>query len=485
MLTFQRRRGLPFFVLISLPATAMGFALSVQISVLSWMLSTRYGLAIEEIGLVWAAGPLAGILGQLLVGSLSDRTWFWGGRRRVFIIVGGAVAALSLLLLPQIGVISRAVGLPGVFGIAITVALALDLAVNVGFSPTRALIADLTGTGTERAAAYSIMQLVSGSFGVAAYAIGALLGNDVLIYVAVVLVLLFAIVPALLVTEPAALSTDLPADSRPPAGVPPATPLSTPENVWIASARSLSPLWAILIYDIYGLTVRLTGANLAGGTAELLCTLATLGLVAHAFLGREDRHTGFRRMVAASAFCWLGVQPIFVYMVSFLQGRMPGLDDAALGQVTALAFLAMNGVAALAPLLLGRLARRAGALQVHVAAVAVMAAGCLAIWLFVTAPWQLYTLMALCGIGWGSIVSLPFAIMSDRVAPTRMGLFMGLFNLSVVLPQLVTSLGIATLVAAADDKGVVFGLSGLFLGLSALFWSLVSRNSLPLKGASQ
>jgi hypothetical protein len=66
-----------------------------------------------------------------------------------------------------------------------------------------------------------------------------------------------------------------------------------------------------------------------------------------------------------------------------------------------------------------------------------------------------------------------------------MGLFMGLFNLSVVLPQLVTSLGIGTLVAAADDKGVVFGLSGLFLGLSALLWSLVSRKSLSLKGASQ
>ncbi len=485
MLTFQRRRGLPFFILISLPATAMGFALSVQISVLSWMLSTRYGLAIEEIGLVWAAGPLAGILGQLLVGSLSDRTWLWGGRRRIFIIVGGAVAALSILLLPQIGVISEAVGLPGVFGIAIAVALALDLAVNVGFSPTRALIADLTGTGTERAGAYSIMQLVSGSFGVAAYAIGALLGNDVLIYVAVLLVLLFAILPALLVTEPAALSADAPASSRPPGGAQPATPASTPENVWIAGAGSLSPLWAILIYDLYGLGIRMTDANQSGGTAELLCALATLGLVAHAFFGREDRHSSFRRMVAASAFCWLGVQPIFVYMVSFLQDRLPGLDDAALGQVTALAFLAMNGVAALAPLLLGRLARHAGALTVHVGAVALMAAGCLAIWLFVTAPWQLFALMALCGIGWGSIVSLPFAIMSDRVAPTRMGLSMGLFNLSVVLPQLVTSLGIGSLVASAGDKGVVFGLSGLFLGLSALLWSLTSRSSLPLKGASQ
>ena len=485
MLTSQRRRGLPFFLLISLPATAMGFALSVQISVLSWMLSTRYGLAIEEIGLVWAAGPLAGIVGQLLVGSLSDRTWLWGGRRRVFIILGGAVAAVSILLLPQIGVISRAVGLPGVFGIAITVALALDLAVNVGFSPTRALIADLTGTGSERAGAYSIMQLVSGSFGVAAYAIGALLGNDVLIYVAVGLVLLFAVVPSLLVTEPAALSADAPAASRSAVGSQPAAPVSIPENVWLSSVRSLSPLWAILIYDIYGLAIRMTDTNLSDGTAELLCTLATLGLVTHAFFGREDRHTGFRRIVAASAFCWLGVQPIFVYMVSFLQGRMTGLDDSALGQVTALAFLAMNGVAALAPLLLGRLARRAGALPVHVGAVAVMAAGCLAIWLFVTSPWQLYALMALCGIGWGSIVSLPFAIMSDRVAPTRMGLFMGLFNLSVVLPQLVTSLGIGTLMAAADDKGVVFGLSGLFLGLSALCWSLISRNSFLLKGAPQ
>lgn len=55
------QHGSAFLLLISLPATAMGFALSVQISVLSWILSTRYGLAIEEIGLVWAAGPLAGI----------------------------------------------------------------------------------------------------------------------------------------------------------------------------------------------------------------------------------------------------------------------------------------------------------------------------------------------------------------------------------------------------------------------------------------
>lgn len=478
MLAIQRHRGPAFYGLISLPATAMGFALSVQISVLSWMLSTRYGLAIEEIGLVWAAGPLAGIIGQLLVGGLSDRVWLWGGRRRAFIIVGGAVAALAILLLPQIGVISQAIGLQGVFGVAITVALALDLAVNVGFNPTRALIADVTGEGAERATAYSVMQLVSGSFGVAAYAIGAMFGNDVLIYVAVALVLLFGALPPLAIAEPRTLSEEPPRQAATQDGT--AAP-ATNYGAWSITA-SLSPLWAILAYDVYGLGIRLAGWPVTGYAAEAACVAATLILVVHAFAAGVDRHSNFRRMVAASAFCWLGVQPIFVYMVSFLQGRMPWLDDAALGQTTAFAFLALNGVAALAPLLLGRLARRFGALPVHVAAVGLMALGCLAISMTATQPWQLYALMALCGIGWGSIVSLPFAIMSDSVAPARMGLFMGLFNLSVVLPQLVTSLGIGSFVAGAGDKGLVFALSGLFFFLSALLWHLVPRSAAAEKG---
>jgi MFS family permease len=434
----------------------------VQISVLSWILSTRYGLAIEEIGMVWAAGPLAGILGQLLVGGLSDRVWAFGGRRRLFIIIGGSVAALAILMLPQIGAVSQAIGLPGVFAVAITVALALDLAVNVGFNPTRALIADVTSEGAERAAAYSSMQVISGSFGVGAYAIGALFGNDVLIGVAAGLVLVFAVAPSLAITEPRVLSESIPAATR---------------YDWRSIAASVSPLWAILVYDIYGLGVRLAGQNITGFLAEVVCAAATLALIAHALSASRGAHASFRRIIAASALCWLGVQPIFVYMVSFLQSRMPWLSNEALGQTTAVAFLAMNGVGALAPLVLGPLARSHGALRVHVAAVGSMALGCFTIWLFAATPWQLYAMMAWCGVGWGSIVSLPFAILSDRVAPARMGLFMGLFNLSVVLPQLVTSLGIGTLVGAVIDKGVVFGLSGLFILLSAVCWHVTANSS--------
>ena len=76
MLDIQKRLTKSFYILLSLPATSMGFALSVQISALSWILATKYHLEIDDIGLVWAAGPIAGILGQVIVGVISDKVWF-------------------------------------------------------------------------------------------------------------------------------------------------------------------------------------------------------------------------------------------------------------------------------------------------------------------------------------------------------------------------------------------------------------------------
>lgn len=453
MLDIQRRRTPAFFALIALPATGMGFALSVQISVLSWILATRYHLDIGEVGLVWAAGPLAGIIGQVAVGAISDRLWVWNGRRRVFIIVGGAIAALMILALPAIGAISTALGMESVIGVAIAVSLALDLAINVSFNPTRALIADVTPEGPERSRGYSWMQTISGSFGVLAYAIGAIFGNDALLYAAVGIVLLLAIVPALLIEEPRALP-EAASDRSTPAG-------------WWRALGSLSPLAALLAYDLYAMIAHLAGAAPGASWPELACAVATLLLIGDA-LRRADP---FRRIIAAHALSWIGVQSLFIYLVGFLQARLPGLDADALGRTTALAYLALNGVAALAPaLLLAPLATRFRRVHVHVAALASMALAFAAIWRFGHSAAAVMALMALAGMGWGAIVSLPFAIMSERVESARLGLFMGLFNLAVVLPQLFASLAMGSWMAAAEDKGAIFLIGGGFLALSALLW---------------
>ena len=202
MLAIQNNFTKSFFAMLSLPATAMGFALSVQIAALSWILKTKYQLDVEEIGVVWAAGPIAGIFGQVIIGIVSDKIWFWGGRRRPFILIGGTIAALMLLALPNIGVINESLGFSGIMTVAISVALMLDLAINVSFNPTRSIIADVTPEGKIRTGGYTWMQTVSGTFGVAAYLVSVIWDNYVLINIGVVLVFLFSVVPSFFITEP-------------------------------------------------------------------------------------------------------------------------------------------------------------------------------------------------------------------------------------------------------------------------------------------
>ena len=260
MRPFQTHKTPGFFALLSLPSTAMGFALSVQISALSWILTTQYDLDIYDVGLVWAAGPLAGIIGQVFIGIISDRVWFWGGRRRPFILIGGTIAALMLLALPHIDVISDSLGLGGILGVAIAVALTLDLAINVSFNPTRSLIADVTEEGDERTRGYTWMQTISGTFGVLAYAVGAIWNNYVLIYFGAGLVLLFSLLPTLFVTEPRDL-----VDVDPVAG-----PDAGTSTSFVAMLLAIRPLWGFLVYDIYAMGRRLLGIEPEGYTAEIL-----------------------------------------------------------------------------------------------------------------------------------------------------------------------------------------------------------------------
>jgi Na+/melibiose symporter-like transporter len=201
MLDMQRKMTNMFYATLSLPATAMGFALCVQISALSWIMSTKYHLNIEEVGFVWASGPIAGILGQVIIGLVSDNAWFWGGRRRPFILIGGILASLMLFALPNVDAIGSALGTTNLLFIGIAVALLLYLSINVSFNPTRSIIADVTPEGDTRTKGYTWMQTISGMFGVIAYLIGAWLGNYTLIYMGAFLVLAFSIVPTFFITE--------------------------------------------------------------------------------------------------------------------------------------------------------------------------------------------------------------------------------------------------------------------------------------------
>lgn len=405
-------------MVLSLPATAMGFALSVQIAALSWILNTKFGFNLEEIGYVWLAGPAAGILGQVIIGLVSDKVWFWGGRRRPFILIGGVIASVMLLALPNIGVISEALGFEEVIGVAIAVALSLDLAINISFNPTRSVIADVTPKGAIRTKGYTWMQTISGFFGVVAYLIGAFISNYTLIYLGAILVFLFSVIPTLFITESRSLQ---------------------PENEVIEADQSK----------------------------------------------QKTNLPEFLKICVAHAFTWIGVQTMFIYTFSFIKENIMGfstteqLSEAQndeIGFITGISFAILNTVGFLLPaLVLEPITEKIGRVKTHMLCIATMAIGYLLVILLGHSSTTLFVLMAIVGIGWAAVVSLPFAIMSETVDQSRMGLYMGLFNLSVVLPQLVAS-SLGGFIDKAEDKSMIFIISAIALGISAALWLLVKEN---------
>ncbi len=477
MLHIQKNLSNSFYAILSLPSTAMGFALSVQISALSWILSTQYQLNIEEVGFVWAAGPISGIFGQLIIGLISDRVWFWNGRRRPFILIGGVLASLMLLALPNIDVLSNALGIGGILGVAITVALMLDLSINISFNPTRSIIADVTPEGTQRTKGYTWMQTISGTFGVGAYAVGALWDNYVLIYSGAILVLLLSIIPPFFIEEPRPEEDNA------------AEAATDHHGGLLKSLLTIRPLWGFLIYAFYGMFARLTQISVPGHLVEIACAALTLLLFAQVLRKKEHdtdafSPVGFQKILAAHAFTWAGIQTMFIYMFAYVQDTMPGLGDVQAGRIVSLSFLILNAVGAILPAtLLEPLTRKIGRVNTHLGSIAVMALGYAGILLFGKSPTAIYVLMGVLGIGWAATVSLPFAIMSQKVEKSRMGLYMGLFNLSVVLPQLVASLGVGQAVQAATDKSLIFILCAAALAFSALCWLFVEEPSdQPLSG---
>lgn len=415
MLSIQKKLTNLFYVILGLPSTGMGFALSVQIAVLSWILRTKYNLEIDQIGIVWAAGPIAGILGQPIIGLISDKVWFWGGRRKPFIIIGGILAAIMIFSLPNIDRINDFFGIGSLMAVAITVALTLDLSINISFNPTRSIIADVTPEGNARTKGYTWMQSVSNLFGSLAYLTGALISNYFLIYVGVAIVLLFSIGPMFFITEPRELK---PEGSK------------TGEGISVKKTQ-----WGQLF-----------------------------------------------RLYFAHAFSWLGIQTMFIYLIAFLEQKMHPENDIQTGQMIGWSFFILNAAGAIWPaFLLEPLSEKTGRVRVHVLAVASMALGYFGIVLFARNALTLYLMMMVLTFGWASVVSLPFAIMSEKVDKRKMGFFMGIFNLSVVLPQLVSSLFIGSVIRHASDMNIVFIISGFSLAISSILWIFVSDDTRKTK----
>ncbi len=407
------------------------------------------GAEIDAIPMLWIAAPLTGLLVQPVVGYLSDRTWSWMGRRRPSFLAGALASSLALVLMPDAPALWIAAGLLWM----------LDASINISMEPFRAFVGDQMPP-RQRASGYAMQSFFIGLGAVVASALPYLLTRagvantapagvvpDAVRYAfyAGGAVLLVAVGWTIISTR------ELPPDElkatdsgrRPPPRAFDRAQAARQGLLWLA----IGALGAAGIFA-FGLDRQLY--LLAGGVGVYGVVLSWLARrEAHGMLGTimSDLYTmpdAMRRLAVVQFFSWFALFAMWIYTTAAVaqthfgsrDPRSAAYNDGA--DWVGVLFAAYNGFAMLAAIAIPWMVRRLGARTSHLLSLWIGAAGLLSFLLIRDPQWLLLSMVGV-GFAWAAILSLPYALLADSLPAEKMGIYMGIFNFFIVIPQLVAA----------------------------------------------
>ncbi len=440
------------------------------------------GANIDAIPVLWIAAPLTGLLVQPLVGHYSDRTWNRLGRRRPYFLTGAILASLALILMPRSPALWAAAGLLWI----------LDASINIAMEPFRAFVGDNLAPA-QRPTGYAMQSFFIGVGAVVASMMPWILtragvSNDGVIPDSVRLS--FDVGAGVLAV--AMLWTIVSTREYPPdqlhrfADATPDSEAVRPGSA--AHAQRIGLAWlsaglaaAAIIWKLHQdqqLYV-LSGGMTAWGALKLLYGgRPPKNLPSQLVRDIEDMPDRMRQLVPVQFFAWLALFAMWIYTtpgVTRTHFHAMTANDASYNEGAnwvGVLFGAYNGFAALAAIVIPLLVRRIGLARSHGVNLFLGAAG-LASFPFVHDPdWLLLPMLGV-GFAWASIVSLPYALLADSVPSRKMGVYMGIFNFFIVIPQILAALVLGLVVRGVLGGEpiyalVVGGASFVVAGLCAL-----------------
>ncbi|HEY6126082.1 MAG TPA: MFS transporter [Steroidobacteraceae bacterium] len=428
-----------------------GFAL--QNSNVSRIFQTL-GASIEELPILWVAAPLTGLLVQPIVGYYSDRTWNWLGRRRPYFLAGALLASIALICMPRSPTLWVAAGLLWV----------LDASINIAMEPFRAFVGDQLPE-RQRPSGYLMQSFFIGVGSVIASLLPWLFEKMGVSNVgtgsgaaSIPDTVRFSFDIGAAVLAGAILWTVITTREYPPAelhGFADSTPPS--EGVvpgGAAHAASRGALWlgvgiagALLVWHFERRAELYILCGLFGGWGlALLLNRARSSDGMFATLMRDiDGMPGrMRQLIPVQFFSWLALFAMWLYtnaavtQVHFHATDTVGAAYNEGANWAGVLFAAYNGFAALAAILIPVMVRRFGLAVSHCINLVLGGVG-LASFLLIRDPDWLLASMVGVGFAWASIVSLPYALLAGSVPSRKMGVYMGVFNFFIVIPQLVAA----------------------------------------------
>jgi maltose/moltooligosaccharide transporter len=423
------------------------------------------GSSLDDLPALWIAAPLTGLLVQPIVGHLSDKTWLGRlGRRRPYFVAGALLAALSLFLMP----------LSPVLLMAAVLLWALDASLNITMEPFRAFVGDMLRKD-QHTSGYAVQTAFIGAgavlgslippaldkLGVANVAPGGGIPDTVRFAFWIGgAALLIAVLWTVLTTR------EYSPEDMERFGETAEHPGSDETLRALASRTFASPLVWIAVGALVLLAVRqwrlekelyvLAGLLIAYGLASLLAIqLARRGnstnMLAHIVGDFSGMPTVMKKLALVQFFSWSALFTMWIYTTPVVALNFYGSGDAAsagyqnAGNWVGVLFAIQNGVAAIAALtLLPALARRVGKARTHMLCLLVGAAG-FASFLILRDPQMLIVSEIGIGIAWASILAMPYAILASSLPQRKLGIYMGLFNVFIVVPQLLVATVMGTI----------------------------------------
>ena len=417
------------------------------------------GSSLDDLPALWVAAPLTGLLVQPIIGHMSDRTWLGRlGRRRPYFLTGAVLAALSLLLMPLSHVLLMAALLLWV----------LDASLNISMEPFRAFVGDMLPR-EQHTAGYAVQTAFIGAgavvgsifpyllehWGVANEAASGQIPDTVRYsFWAGGLALFAAVMWTILTTReysPEEVSSFADDDAEQDGSVTIralAARTLTSSFGWIAAGAAVVAATEYVglekeVYLLGGLLIAYGLASIAGiQMAKGGKSSNMLSSIVGDFSGMPRL---MKKLALAQFFSWSALFIMWINTTPVVAQYFFGSADASSaayqegGNWVGVLFATYNGVAAIAALtLLPFLARRIGKVRTHIIGLLCGALGYASFFVFKDANHLLIAEIGV-GIAWASILAMPYAILASNLPQKKLGIYMGLFNVFVVVPQLLVA----------------------------------------------
>ena len=363
-----------------------------------------FGADVEELPMFWIVAPLVGMIVQPIIGHYSDRTWNRLGRRKPYFLVGAILSSIALIILPNSGMLTSI--LP-VLWMGAGMVMIMDASFNISMEPFRALVADNLPE-SQRTAGFAIQTFLIG--------IGAVVGSA-----------LPSILAQLGFSQEAGLT-------------------GVADNIRYSFYIGAVVFMAAILVTVF-FSKEFTPEQYAQYHGQADTAVKEKSSLLDIFKDFKNMPRTMKQLGLVQFFSWFALFSMWVFTTDAVATHVYGLTGEysksieynTAGNVVSSAFGVYNLVAAVYALCLPLLTKFLGRKGTHAFSLVAGGLGLLSIY-FIKDPAMLTYAMVGVGLAWASILAMPYVILSGSIPAGKLGIYMGIFNFFITLPQIVNGL---------------------------------------------